>query len=156
MSTVTFAGFSRLNGSLKFRTANDIGRAQQLAKLGDTDIDMSILPTAMTKVDAAKHVLANLDRYAVDVAEATALLSSIVKDKTATVTVKAKSSGAKVKSKARVSKKSKPEGNSELRTIPGTNRVIRYDLVEMSESEKTRLREEHNAKWQHHSHEDLV
>ena len=156
MSTVTFAGFSRLNGSLKFRTANDIGRAQQLAKLGDTDIDMSILPTAMTKVDAAKFVLANLDRYTVDVAEATALLSPTAKDtKVSTVRVK-KSSGAKVKSKARVSKKSKPEGNSELRTIPGTNRVIRYDLVEMSESEKTRLREEHNAKWQHLSHEDLV
>ena len=156
MSTVTFAGFSRLNGSLKFRTANDIGRAQQLAKLGDTDIDMSILPTAMTKVDAAKFVLANLDRYTVDVAEATALLSPTAKDtKVSTVRVK-KSSGAKVKSKARVSKKSKPEGNSELRTIPGTNRVIRYDLVEMSESEKTRLREERNAQWQHLSHEDLV
>ena len=156
MSTVTFAGFSRLNGSLKFRTANDIGRAQQLAKLGDTDIDMSILPTAMTKVDAAKFVLANLDRYTVDVAEATALLSPTAKDtKVSTVRVK-KSSGAKVKSKARVSKKSKPEGNSELRTIPGTNRVIRYDLVEMSESEKTRLREERIDQWLHLSLEDLV
>jgi hypothetical protein len=154
MSTVTFAGFSRLNGSLKFRTANDIGRAQQLAKLGDTDIDMSILPTAMTKVDAAKFVLANLDRYTVDVAEATALLSPTAKDtKVSTVRVK-KSPGAKVKVKA--SKKSKAVGDSELRTIPGTNRVISYDLVEMSEAEKTRIREEHNAKYKHLSHEDLV
>ena len=81
MSTVTFAGFSRLNGSLKFRTANDIGRAQQLAKLGDTDICMAILPTAMTKNDAARYVLANLVvRYSnFNTAEAAALLEGLIK-----------------------------------------------------------------------------
>jgi hypothetical protein len=112
MSTVTFAGFSRLNGSLKFRTANDIGRAQQLAKLGDTDIDMAILPTAMTKNDAAKYVLANLaDRYSnFNTAEAAALLEGLIKNENTVAKPKAvKKPQATVtvrKSKIKISKAS--------------------------------------------------
>ena len=82
MSTVQFAGFSRVSGALKFRTANDISRAQQLAKLGDTDISMAILPTPMTKNDAAKYVLTNLaisyPKY--NTPEATGLLTGLIKD----------------------------------------------------------------------------
>jgi len=82
MTTVQFAGFSRVNGVLKFRTANDISRAQQLAKLGDTDISMAILPTPMTKNDAAKYVLTNLaisyPKY--NTPEATGLLTGLIKD----------------------------------------------------------------------------
>jgi hypothetical protein len=82
MSTVQFAGFSRMNGVLKFRTANEISRAQQLAKLGDTDISMAILPNPMTKNDAAKYVLTNLaisyPRF--NTPEATGLLTSLIKD----------------------------------------------------------------------------
>jgi hypothetical protein len=82
MSTVQFAGFSRLNGVLKFRTANEISRAQQLAKLGDTDISMAILPNPMSKNDAAKYVLTNLaisyPKY--NTPEATGLLTSLIKD----------------------------------------------------------------------------
>jgi hypothetical protein len=82
MTTVQFAGFSRVNGALKFRTANDISRAQQLAKLGDTDISMAILPTPMTKNDAAKYVLTNLaisyPKY--NTPEATGLLTGLIKD----------------------------------------------------------------------------
>lgn len=82
MSTVQFAGFSRVNGALKFRTANDISRAQQLAKLGDTDISMAILPNPMTKNDAAKYVLTNLavsyPKY--NTPEATGLLTSLIRD----------------------------------------------------------------------------
>jgi hypothetical protein len=44
----------------------------------------------------------------------------------------------------------------EMRRIEGTDRVIRYDLTEMTEAEKARGREEHNARWRHLSHEDLV
>ena len=82
MTTVQFAGFSRVNGALKFRTANDISRAQQLAKLGDTDISMAILPTPMTKNDAAKYVLTNLaiSYPRVEQAEAAKLLTSLIKD----------------------------------------------------------------------------
>ena len=82
MSTVQFAGFSRMNGVLKFRTANEISRAQQLAKLGDTDISMAILPNPMSKNDAAKYVLTNLaisyPKY--NTPEATGLLTSLIKD----------------------------------------------------------------------------
>jgi len=82
MTTVQFAGFSRMNGVLKFRTANEISRAQQLAKLGDTDISMAILPTPMTKNDAAKYVLTNLEISfpQVDQAEAARLLTGLIKD----------------------------------------------------------------------------
>ena len=82
MSTVQFAGFSRVAGVLKFRTANDISRAQQLAKLGDTDISMALLPNPMTKNDAAKYVLTNLaisyPRF--NTPEATGLLTGLIKD----------------------------------------------------------------------------
>ena len=82
MSTVQFAGFSRVNGALKFRTANDISRAQQLAKLGDTDISMAILPNPMTKNDAAKYVLTNLaiSYPKFNTPEATGLLTGLIKD----------------------------------------------------------------------------
>ena len=82
MSTVQFAGFSRLNGVLKFRTANEISRAQQLAKLGDTDINMAILPNPMTKNDAAKYVLTNLaiSYPAVNQTEAQLVLTNLIKD----------------------------------------------------------------------------
>ena len=82
MSTVQFAGFSRLNGVLKFRTANEISRAQQLAKLGDTDISMALLPNPMSKNDAAKYVLTNLavSYPRVNQAEAEALLTGLIKD----------------------------------------------------------------------------
>lgn len=82
MSTVQFAGFSRVDGVLKFRTANEISRAQQLAKLGDTDISMAILPNPMTKNDAAKYVLTNLaiSYPKFNTPEATGLLTSLIKD----------------------------------------------------------------------------
>jgi hypothetical protein len=82
MSTVQFAGFSRLNGELKFRTANEVSRAQQLAKLGDVNICMSILPNPMTKNDAAKYVLTNLaiSYPRVDQAEAAKVLTGLIRD----------------------------------------------------------------------------
>ena len=82
MTTVQFAGFSRVAGVLKFRTANDMARAEQLAKLGDTDISMALLPNPMTKNDAAKYVLTNLavsyPRF--NTSEATRLLTGLIKD----------------------------------------------------------------------------
>jgi len=57
MKTFQFAGFSRVAGELKFRTAMSQARAQQLAKLGDTDVNMTILPTLMSKTEAAKWCL---------------------------------------------------------------------------------------------------
>lgn len=82
MSTVKFAGFSRVAGALKFRTANDVKRIDQLRKLGDTDVVILALPSEMSKNDAAKFVLTNLSsgEYFVDVKEAEALLTATIKD----------------------------------------------------------------------------
>lgn len=57
MKTVQFAGYSRTSGVLKFRTAMSQVRAQQLAKLGDTDVNITILPKLMSKAEAAKWCL---------------------------------------------------------------------------------------------------
>jgi hypothetical protein len=54
---ISFVGFSRVAGELKFRTATDEKRISQLEKLGDTDINMVALPEAMTKSAAAKWAL---------------------------------------------------------------------------------------------------
>ena len=112
MTTVQFAGFSRVNGALKFRTANDISRAQQLAKLGDTDISMAILPTPMTKNDAAKYVLTNLaiSYPQVDQAEAARLLTSLIKDENPFA-------------KPKAAKKSKTVVAKKARLIVGTTSV---------------------------------
>lgn len=82
MSTVKFAGFSRVAGALKFRTANDVKRIDQLRKLGDTDVVILALPTEMSKNDAAKFVLTNLDSgaYFVDAKEAEAVLVASIKN----------------------------------------------------------------------------
>jgi hypothetical protein len=54
---ISFVGYSRVAGELKFRTATDEKRIAQLEKLGDTDINMVALPEAMTKSAAAKWAL---------------------------------------------------------------------------------------------------
>lgn len=43
MTTITYAGYSRVNGELKFRTAASASRVHQLARLGDTDINIRLL-----------------------------------------------------------------------------------------------------------------
>lgn len=55
--TITFAGVSRLNGELKFRTATDDKRFLQLTKLGDTDVEFTGV-NAETKQEAAEQLLA--------------------------------------------------------------------------------------------------
>jgi predicted GTPase len=82
MSTVKFAGFSRVAGALKFRAANDVKRIDQLRKLGDTDVVILALPNEMSKNDAAKFVLTNLSggAYFVDTKEAEAVLTATIKD----------------------------------------------------------------------------
>jgi len=96
MTTVSFAGFSRLQGELKFRTANNVNRINQLRKLGDTDVVILQLPSDMTKNEAAKYVLVNLTASYpdFDTTEATALLEGLIRDENSvarpkkTVTVK--------------------------------------------------------------------
>jgi len=131
MSTVKFAGFSRLQGALKFRTANDTKRINQLRKLGDTDVVILELPKEMTKNDAAKHVLNNLNLgYMVDVAEATELLTGVISDKKVAKTVTVKKT-----SKIKISK-----------------RAAEADDVKLTPRQAARVRDEWNAQHAHLSY----
>lgn len=80
MALITYAGFSRVDGVLKFRTACDAKRIKQLEKLGDTDIDIDKLPLPMDKNEAVKYVLTNLGRFQVNTKEAELVLTNLVKD----------------------------------------------------------------------------
>jgi hypothetical protein len=93
---ISFAGVSRVNGELKFRTAVSPARITQLQKLGDTEVEMRFLNVAMTKSEAAKRLIST--GFANDREDVLALLVSVANDdnpfarpkKTRTVKVKAK------------------------------------------------------------------
>ena len=53
----TFAGTSVLKGELKVRFANSDARARQLAKLGDTNVNIVELPSEMDKAGAVDYLL---------------------------------------------------------------------------------------------------
>jgi hypothetical protein len=75
---ISFAGVSRVNGELKFRTAVSPARITQLQKLGDTDVEMRFLNVPMTKSEAAKRLIAI--NFANDRADVLALLVSVAND----------------------------------------------------------------------------
>ena len=76
---ITFAGTSRVDGVLKFRTATDKKRIAQLVKLNDTDINLvELQPPAFDKQDAVKALLAM--GFGDGDAEVTAFLTAQVKD----------------------------------------------------------------------------
>ena len=74
---IYFAGVSRVDGVLKFRTAASPARFQQLAKLGDTDVEM-INVHVETKSQAAKELLSR--NFANGRADIEALLVSVATD----------------------------------------------------------------------------
>lgn len=71
---IYFAGVSRVNGELKFRTATEPSRFQQLIKLGDTDVEMVNL-RAETKQQAAQELLSR--NFANGRADIEALLKAV-------------------------------------------------------------------------------
>jgi hypothetical protein len=76
---ITFAGTSRVDGVLKFRTATDKKRIAQLVKLNDTEINLvELQPPAFDKQDAVKALLAM--GFGDGDAEVTAFLTAQVKD----------------------------------------------------------------------------
>lgn len=74
MKTFTVAGISTENNQVKFRVANDLaGRILMLERCENTDIQLIELPSAMTKQEAAQHLLdQNLFPDAVAVIQAVA------------------------------------------------------------------------------------
>ena len=71
---IYFAGVSRVAGELKFRTATEPSRFQQLIKLGDTNVEMVNL-NAETKQQAAAELLSR--NFANGRADIQALLESV-------------------------------------------------------------------------------
>ena len=106
---ITFAGTSRVDGVLKFRTATDEKRIAQLARLNDTEINLvELQPPAFGKQDAVKALLAM--GFGEGDAEVTELLTGMVKDENPFVKP-AKAKAKKevvVKVKARKAKANEP------------------------------------------------
>jgi hypothetical protein len=98
---ISFAGVSRVNGVLKFRTAVSPARITQLQKLGDTEVEMRFLNVPMTKSEAAKRLIST--GFANDREDVLALLVSVANDDNPF----AKSKARTVKVKARKVKVSK-------------------------------------------------
>jgi hypothetical protein len=92
---IYFAGVSRVNGELKFRTAASPARFQQLGKLGDTDVEM-VNVNVDSKSAAAKELLSR--NFANGRADIEALLVSVAKDDNPFVKPKKKSGTVRVKS----------------------------------------------------------
>jgi hypothetical protein len=95
---IYFAGVSRVAGVLKFRTAASPARFQQLAKLGDTDVEM-INVNVDSKSAAAKDLLSR--NFANGRADIEALLVSVASDdnpfaKPKARTVKVRAKGLKI------------------------------------------------------------
>ena len=96
---ISFAGVSRVNGVLKFRTADSPARITQLQKLGDTEVEMRFLNVPMTKSEAAKRLIST--GFANDREDVLALLISVANDdnpfaKPKARTVKVKAKGVKI------------------------------------------------------------
>jgi hypothetical protein len=75
---ISFAGVSRVNGELKFRTAVSPARITQLQKLGDTEVEMRFLNVPMSKSEAAKRLIST--GFANDREDVLALLVSVAND----------------------------------------------------------------------------
>jgi hypothetical protein len=104
----TVCGTSKLDGEMKVRFANDTMRIKVLAKHGHDDITLVELPSAMSKVDAAKFIQ-SVDEFA-GAAEQSAIADYLdrkddkpvkaTKATTGPVASKAKKAAPKAKSKA--------------------------------------------------------
>jgi hypothetical protein len=108
----TVCGTSKLDGEMKVRFANDTMRIKVLAKHGHEDITLVELPTAMTKVDAAKFIQ-SVDEFA-GAAEQSAIADYLDRKdekpaKVAAPKVKATAVKAPAKTKAAPKAKSKAQ-----------------------------------------------
>ena len=107
----SFAGTSVLKDELKVRFANSDARAKQLAKLGDTDVNIVQLPRAMDKAEAVAYLLES--GFAKDILIRAALEAEVapkVKAKAPrTVKVRVKSVKPKAKAKVKVDRSAATE-----------------------------------------------
>jgi hypothetical protein len=96
----SFAGTSVLKGVLKIRFANSDARAKQLAKLGDTDVNIVPLPATMDKTAAVAYLLES--GFAKTDAVREALAAEVAPRAKAVRTVKVRAKSVKPKAKAKI------------------------------------------------------
>jgi hypothetical protein len=96
----SFAGTSVLKGELKVRFANSDARAKQLAKLGDTDVNIVQLPRVMDKAEAVAYLLES--GFAKDILVRAALEAEVAPRAKAVRTVKVRVKSVKPNAKAKV------------------------------------------------------
>lgn len=99
------AGISKLNGEYKVRFANDLMRIKVLAKSGHEDIRLADLEKSVTKLEAAKLILA-MDDFADATAQAT--ITEYIAEKTPKAP-KAKAAPVKAPAKAQSKTKAAPK-----------------------------------------------
>ena len=105
----TVCGTSKLDGEMKVRFANDTMRIKVLAKHGHDDITLVELPTAMTKVEAAKFIQ-SVDEFA-GAAEQSAIADYL--DRKDDKPAKVVAPKAKVTAKAKTAPKAKSKAQDE-------------------------------------------
>jgi len=121
---ISFAGVSRVNGELKFRTAQNVNRITQLQKLGDTEVEMRFLNAEMTKSQAAKRLIET--NFANGRAEIQALLESVA----------GKTSAPRKSSTVRV----------KARKIKVSKAAAEADDIKLTPRQAAKVREEFNAR----------
>jgi hypothetical protein len=120
---ISFAGVSRVDGELKFRTAVSPARITQLQKLGDTEVEMRFLNVAMTKSEAAKRLISI--GFANDREDVLALLVSVANDDNPFAKPKART----VKVRAKGIKISKAAEADDVRLTPKQAAKIRAEFM---------------------------
>jgi hypothetical protein len=140
---ISFAGVSRVDGELKFRTAVSPARITQLQKLGDTDVEMRFLNVPMTKSEAAKRLIAI--NFANDRADVLALLVSVANDDNPFRAKKPRTVTIKVPNKAMVELV-----GAQVKVGRGPLGKV-YPEIKMTPKQAEEIRNEFNAK-----HKDLV
>jgi hypothetical protein len=96
----TFAGTSVTKGALKVRFANSDARAKQLAKLGDTDVNIVPLPHVMDKTAAVAYLLDS--DFAKDILVRAVLEAEVAPKAKAVRTVNVRVKSIKPKAKVKV------------------------------------------------------
>jgi hypothetical protein len=126
MKTFTVAGVSRLNGVLTVRFANNMDRVKVLVRAGHSDIELKLLPTAMTKESAIQHLI-DVD-FANGRYEMIRLFDSELSNEPVARVTRAVKPVAN-KSTVR-SKKSANTDDFVYKKIPGTDRTVAYNKAD--------------------------
>jgi hypothetical protein len=124
MKTFTVAGVSRLNGVLTVRFANNMDRVKVLVRAGHSDIELKLLPSAMTKESAIQHLI-DVD-FANGRYEMIRLFDNELSNEPV---VRVKRAVKPLAPKVR-SKKSADAGDFVYKKIPGTDRTVAYDKTD--------------------------